>query len=220
QNLKRKTEHGKPGRYSLVTLNENDIKSRQPNFMGRQTIIRLDDGVHLIKLNGSKDEVAAFVNLNGNNTGKNDTFGIVKEANVNLDADEWKKVLLPWTVRGPGNDDKFKSINQKPEKYSQRYRIRENGNRDLGDIVNSPIVAVGGYLATAANDGMVHIFKKNGGSDERSYNLKLSYIPGTMPRQYFDNDTSALKDSTLAQELRTFAEKGYVGDRYGVDGGF
>ncbi|EPI1164968.1 PilC family type IV pilus tip adhesin [Neisseria gonorrhoeae] len=220
QNLKRKTEHGKPGRYSLVTLNENDIKSRQPNFMGRQTIIRLDDGVHLIKLNGSKDEVVAFVNLNGNNTGKNDTFGIVKEANVNLDADEWKKVLLPWTVRGPGNDDKFKSINQKPEKYSQRYRIRENGNRDLGDIVNSPIVAVGGYLATAANDGMVHIFKKNGGSGERSYNLKLSYIPGTMPRQYFDNDTSALKDSTLAQELRTFAEKGYVGDRYGVDGGF
>ncbi|HGG8095873.1 TPA: PilC/PilY family type IV pilus protein, partial [Neisseria meningitidis] len=54
----------------------------------------------------------------------------------------------------------------------------------------------------------------------RNYSLKLSYIPGTMPRQYFDNDTSALKDSTLAQELRTFAEKGYVGDRYGVDGGF
>ncbi|MCF3077362.1 pilus assembly/adherence protein PilC [Neisseria gonorrhoeae] len=220
QELKTRTDPARPGRYSLVTLNENDIKSRQPNFMGRQTIIRLDDGVHLIKLSGSKDEVAAFVNLNGNNTGKNDTFGIVKEANVNLDADEWKKVLLPWTVRGPGNDDKFKSINQKPEKYSQRYRIRENGNRDLGDIVNSPIVAVGGYLATAANDGMVHIFKKNGGSDERSYNLKLSYIPGTMPRQYFDNDTSALKNSTLAQELRTFAEKGYVGDRYGVDGGF
>ncbi|HGP0400274.1 TPA: PilC family type IV pilus tip adhesin, partial [Neisseria meningitidis] len=83
-----------------------------------------------------------------------------------------------------------------------------------------PIVAVGGYLATSANDGMVHIFKKNGGGDDRNYSLKLSYIPGTMPRQYFDNDTSALKDSTLAKELRTFAEKGYVGDRYGVDGGF
>lgn len=220
QNLSRNDDKNKPGRYSLKSLNDGEIQSRQPSFNGRQTIIRLDDGVHLIKLNGSKDEVAAFVNLNGNNTGKNDTFGIVKEANVNLDADEWKKVLLPWTVRGPGNDDKFKSINRESDKYSQRYRIRENGNRDLGDIVNSPIVAVGGYLATAANDGMVHIFKKNGGSDERSYNLKLSYIPGTMPRQYFDNDTSALKRSTLAQELRTFAEKGYVGDRYGVDGGF
>ncbi|EPI6232165.1 PilC family type IV pilus tip adhesin, partial [Neisseria gonorrhoeae] len=220
QNLSRNDDKNKPGRYSLKPLSENEIKSKEPSFMGRQTIIRLDDGVHLIRLSRSKDEVVAFVNLNGNNTGKNDTFGIVKEANVNLDADEWKKVLLPWTVRGPGNDDKFKSINREPGKYSQRYRIRENGNRDLGDIVNSPIVAVGGYLATAANDGMVHIFKKNGGSDERSYNLKLSYIPGTMPRQYFDNDTSALKDSTLAQELRAFAEKGYVGDRYGVDGGF
>ncbi|ENS6022613.1 pilus assembly/adherence protein PilC [Neisseria gonorrhoeae] len=216
QELKTRTEPGKPGRYSLKSLNDGEIKSRQPSFNGRQTIIRLDDGVHLIKLNGSKDEVAAFVNLNGNNTGKNDTFGIVKEANVNLDADEWKKVLLPWTVRGPDNDNKFKSINQKPEKYSQRYRIRDNnGNRDLGDIVNSPIVAVGGYLATAANDGMVHIFKKNGGSDERSYNLKLSYIPGTMPRKDIQS-----QESTLAKELRAFAEKGYVGDRYGVDGGF
>ncbi|ENW3117491.1 pilus assembly/adherence protein PilC [Neisseria gonorrhoeae] len=214
QNLSRNDDKNKPGRYSLKPLSENEIKSKEPSFMGRETIIRLDDGVHLIKLNGSKDEVAAFVNLNGNNTGKNDTFGIVKEANVNLEADEWKKVLLPWTVRGPGNDNKFKSINQKPDKYSQRYRIRENGNRDLGDIVNSPITAVGGYLATAANDGMVHIFKKTG-TDERGYELKLSYIPGTMPRKDIESN-----GSTLAQELRAFAEKGYVGDRYGVDGGF
>ncbi|EMT2523635.1 pilus assembly/adherence protein PilC [Neisseria gonorrhoeae] len=215
QNLSRNDDKNKPGRYSLKPLSENEIKSKEPSFMGRQTIIRLDDGVHLIRLSRSKDEVAAFVNLNGNNTGKNDTFGIVKEANVNLDADEWKKVLLPWTVRGLDNDNKFQLINREPGKYSQRYRIRENGNRDLGDIVNSPIVAVGGYLATAANDGMVHIFKKNGGSDERSYNLKLSYIPGTMPRKGIESN-----DSTLAKELRAFAEKGYVGDRYGVDGGF
>ncbi|ENW2723583.1 pilus assembly/adherence protein PilC [Neisseria gonorrhoeae] len=214
QNLSRNDDKNKPGRYSLKPLSDNEIKGKEPSFNGRQTVIRLDSGVQLIKLNRSKDEVVIF-----GNTGNNGTFGIVKEANVNLEADEWKKVLLPWTVRGPDNDNKFKLINQKPDKYSQRYRIRENGNRDLGDIVNSPITAVGGYLATAANDGMVHIFKKTG-TDERGYELKLSYIPGTMPRQYFDNDTSALKDSTLAQELRTFAEKGYVGDRYGVDGGF
>ncbi|HFB2864066.1 TPA: PilC family type IV pilus tip adhesin, partial [Neisseria gonorrhoeae] len=209
QNLKRKTEHGKPGRYSLVTLNEDDIKSQQPSFNGRQTIIRLDSGVQLIKLSGRKDEVVTF-----GNTGNNGTFGIVKEANVNLEADEWKKVLLPWTVRGPDNDNKFKSINRESDKYSQRYRIRENGNRDLGDIVNSPITAVGGYLATSANDGMVHIFKKTG-TDQRGYELKLSYIPGTMPRKDIESN-----DSTLAKELRAFAEKGYVGDRYGVDGGF
>ncbi|EPI0933382.1 PilC family type IV pilus tip adhesin, partial [Neisseria gonorrhoeae] len=209
QNLSRNDDKNKPGRYSLKPLSENEIKSKEPRFNGRQTVIRLDSGVQLIKLNGSKDEVVIF----GNN-GNNGTFGIVKEANVNLEADEWKKVLLPWTVRGPDNDNKFKLINQKPDRYSQRYRIRENGNRDLGDIVNSPIVAVGGYLATSANDGMVHIFKKTG-TDERSYNLKLSYIPGTMERKDIEGN-----DSDLAKELRTFAEKGYVGDRYGVDGGF
>ncbi|WP_115431791.1 PilC family type IV pilus tip adhesin [Neisseria meningitidis] len=212
QNLSRKDDTSKPGRYSLKPLSTSEIKSKEPTFTGRQTVIRLDGGVQQIKLQGN--EVTSFNVNNGNNT-----FGIVKDLGVDPDASEWKKVLLPWTVRASNDDNQFKTINQQKIQYSQRYRIRDNGNRDLGDIVNSPIVAVGEYLATSANDGMVHIFKQSGG-DKRSYNLKLSYIPGTMPRQYFDNDTSALKDSTLAKELRTFAEKGYVGDRYGVDGGF
>ncbi|EPI4492979.1 PilC family type IV pilus tip adhesin, partial [Neisseria gonorrhoeae] len=220
QELKTRTDPARPGRHSLAALNAQDIKSREPNFNSRQTVIRLPGGVYRIA--PTRDRI---VGLNGND-GKNDTFGIYKERLVTPDADEWAKVLLPWTVRYYGNDDIFKTFNQPNSKkqYSQKYRIRtkEDDNdkpRDLGDIVNSPITAVGGYLATSANDGMVHIFKKTG-TDQRGYELKLSYIPGTMPRQYFDNDTSALKDSTLAQELRTFAEKGYVGDRYGVDGGF
>ncbi|EMR8669724.1 pilus assembly/adherence protein PilC [Neisseria gonorrhoeae] len=221
QELKTQTEPGRPGRHSLAALNERDIKSREPNFNSRQTVIRLPGGVYRIAP-GNSGRVAGF----NDNDGKNDTFGIYKDRLVIPEPDEWSKVLLPWTARYYGNDDIFKTFNQPSDKkqYSQKYRIRtkEDDNdkpRDLGDIVNSPITAVGGYLATSANDGMVHIFKKTG-TDQRGYELKLSYIPGTMPRQYFDNDTSALKDSTLAQELRTFAEKGYVGDRYGVDGGF
>ncbi|MBH2380254.1 pilus assembly/adherence protein PilC, partial [Neisseria meningitidis] len=214
QNLKRKTDTSRPGRYSLATLNKSDIESREPTFTGRQTIIRLDGGVQQIKLQGN--EVTSFNVNNGNNT-----FGIVKDLGVDPDASEWEKVLLPWTVRAFNDDGRFNTVNKEENngkpKYSQRYRIRENGNnskRDLGDIVNSPIVAVGGYLATSANDGMVHIFKKTG-TDQRGYELKLSYIPGTMPRKDIQNT-----ESTLAKELRTFAEKGYVGDRYGVDGGF
>ncbi|HGJ8738227.1 TPA: PilC family type IV pilus tip adhesin, partial [Neisseria gonorrhoeae] len=220
QELKTQTDPARPGRHSLAALDTQNIKSREPNFNSRQTVIRLPGGVY--RIGPTRDGI---VGLNGND-GKNDTFGIYKERLVTPDADEWAKVLLPWTVRYYGNDDIFKTFNQPNSKkqYSQKYRIRtkEDDNdkpRDLGDIVNSPIVAVDGYLATSANDGMVHLFKRNG-TDQRGYELKLSYIPGTMPRQYFDNDTSALKDSTLAQELRTFAEKGYVGDRYGVDGGF
>ncbi|MBG8736687.1 pilus assembly/adherence protein PilC, partial [Neisseria meningitidis] len=212
QNLKRKNDPNKPGRYSLADLSASDIQSKEPTFTSRQTIIRLDGGVQQIKLDKSNEATG----LNGND-GKNDTFGIVSEGSFTLDVNEWKKVLLPWTVRGSADDGRFKSINQESSKYSQRYRIRENGNnskRDLGDIVNSPIVAVGEYLATSANDGMVHIFKQSGG-DKRDYSLKLSYIPGTMPRKDIES-----KESTLAKELRAFAEKSYVGDRYGVDGGF
>ncbi|HFC3454405.1 TPA: PilC family type IV pilus tip adhesin, partial [Neisseria gonorrhoeae] len=215
QELKTKTGPGRPGRHSLAALNARDIKSREPNFNSRQTVIRLPGGVYRIgpTRNG-------IVGLNGND-GKNDTFGIYKDRLVTPEVDEWAKVLLPWTVRYYGNDDIFKTFNQPNSKtqYSQKYRIRtkEDDNdkpRDLGDIVNSPITAVGGYLATSANDGMVHLFKRNG-TDQRDYELKLSYIPGTMERKDIEN-----QDSTLAKELRTFAEKGYVGDRYGVDGGF
>ncbi|WP_272927673.1 PilC family type IV pilus tip adhesin, partial [Neisseria meningitidis] len=215
QNLSRKDDTSKPGRYSLKPLSMSEIKSKEPNFTGRQTIIRLDGGVQQIKLDKNNEATG----LNGN-TGKNDTFGIVSEGSFMPDTSEWKKVLLPWTVRGLDNDNQFKTFNQEEKdgkpKYSQKYRSRDNSKheRDLGDIVNSPIVAVGGYLATSANDGMVHIFKQSGG-DKRGYNLKLSYIPGTMPRKDIQNT-----ESTLAKELRAFAEKGYVGDRYGVDGGF
>ncbi|EMT1888317.1 pilus assembly/adherence protein PilC [Neisseria gonorrhoeae] len=220
QELKTRTDPARPGRHSLAALDTQNIKSREPNFNSRQTVIRLPGGVYRIA--PTRDRI---VGLNGND-GKNDTFGIYKDRLVTPEVDEWAKVLLPWTVRYYGNDDIFKTFNQPNNKkqsdkkqYSQKYRIRtkEDDNdkpRDLGDIVNSPITAVGGYLATSANDGMVHIFKKTG-TDQRGYELKLSYIPGTMERKDIEGN-----DSDLAQELRAFAEKGYVGDRYGVDGGF
>ncbi|HGP7607926.1 TPA: PilC family type IV pilus tip adhesin, partial [Neisseria gonorrhoeae] len=221
QELKTRTDPGRPGRHSLAALNERDIKSREPNFNSRQTVIRLPGGVYRIAP-GNSGRVAG---INGND-GKNNTFGIYKDRLVTPETDEWSNILLPWTARYYGNDDIFKTFNQPNSKtqngkkqYSQKYRIRtkEDDNdkpRDLGDIVNSPIVAVGGYLATSANDGMVHLFKRNG-TDQRDYELKLSYIPGTMERKDIEGN-----DSDLAKELRTFAEKGYVGDRYGVDGGF
>ncbi|HFC3929214.1 TPA: PilC family type IV pilus tip adhesin, partial [Neisseria gonorrhoeae] len=176
QELKTKTDPGRPDRHSLAALNTRDIKSREPNFNSRQTVIRLPGGVYKINPVKNGGRVAGF---NGND-GKNDTFGIYKDRLVTPEADEWSEVLLPWTARYYGNDDIFKTFNQPNNKkqsdkkqYSQKYRIRtkEDDNdkpRDLGDIVNSPITAVGGYLATSANDGMVHIFKKTG-TDQRGY---------------------------------------------------
>ncbi|EPF9565755.1 PilC family type IV pilus tip adhesin [Neisseria gonorrhoeae] len=212
QELKTRTDSARPGRHSLAALDTQNIKSREPNFNSRQTVIRLPGGVYKINPGKNGGRVAG---INGND-GKNDTFGIFKDRYVTPETDEWSEMLLPWTARYYGNDTPFQTSNKpnNQKKYSQKYRIRENGNRDLGDIVNSPIVAVGGYLATSANDGMVHLFKRNG-TDQRGYELKLSYIPGTMERKDIEGN-----DSDLAKELRAFAEKGYVGDRYGVDGGF
>lgn len=171
----------------------------EPVFAGRKAAIRLANGVSL-----------SDSNINGITNG---TFGI----NGTQD-DEWKTVLLRWTDRRDGNDNQFNYFNNaidastRSKLYSQQYRIRDDKNRNLGDIVNSPVIAVGDYLATAANDGMVHIFKRNA---DGSYNLKLSYIPGTMPRKDLDNN-----DSDLAKDLHNFANQNYTGGLYGVDGGF
>lgn len=198
-------------RILFYTLDKNNKKNggadyvpnkgfTEPVFTGRKAAIRLANGVSL-----------SDSNINGIT---NSTFGIGDNGN---NQQEWKDVLLRWSDRRDANDDQFKHFNgaidasTRGKLYSQQYRIRDNGKRDLGDIVNSPITAVGDYLATAANDGMVHIFKKSGGG----YNLKLSYIPAEMPRKDLDN-----ADSTLAKDLHHFANENYTGGLYGVDGGF
>ena len=197
-------------RILFYTLNKNNKRENggadylpskgftEPVFTGRKAAIRLANGVFL-----------SDSNINGIT---NSIFGINGTQN-----DEWKNVLLRWTDRRDGNDDPFKTFNNKinaqtrDKLYSQQYRIRDNSKYNLGDIVNSPVTAVGDYLATAANDGMVHIFKKSG----NGYNLKLSYIPGTMPRKDLNNT-----DSNLAKDLHNFANQNYTGGLYGVDGGF
>lgn len=198
-------------RILFYTLDKNNKKNggadylpskgfTEPVFAGRKAAIRLANGVSL-----------SDSNINGITNG---TFGIGDNGN---NQQEWKDVLLRWTDRRDGNDNPFNSFNgainasTRSKLYSQQYRIRTDKNRNLGDIVNSPVTAVGDYLATAANDGMVHIFKQNG----NGYNLKLSYIPGTMPRKDLDNN-----DSNLAKDLHNFANENYTGGLYGVDGGF
>ncbi|MBH2268511.1 pilus assembly/adherence protein PilC, partial [Neisseria meningitidis] len=54
QNLSRKDDTSKPGRYSLKPLSTSEIKSKEPTFTGRQTVIRLDGGVQQIKLQGNE----------------------------------------------------------------------------------------------------------------------------------------------------------------------
>ncbi|HEZ3725564.1 TPA: hypothetical protein WIA42_002141, partial [Neisseria meningitidis] len=100
----------------LADLSASDIQSKEPTFTSRQTIIRLDGGVQQIKLDKNNEATG----LNGN-TGKNDTFGIVSEGSFMPDDSEWKKVLLPWTVRASNDDNQFKTINQQLNQQKIQY---------------------------------------------------------------------------------------------------
>lgn len=167
----------------------------QPSFGNRKTLINTGSNTYFIDAI-SDDKV------------DNAYFGI-----ENSDKNEWKK-LLNWTGRVGSDDSAYKP-----------YRDRKPGERDLGDILDGSVAAVGNqengrrkYLVAAANDGMVHIFQSTAG--EHPYDLKVSYLPSAMERE---NDASG-NPITLAKVLKDFADKDYGRSiethKYGVNGGF
>ena len=183
----------------------------EPSFDNRKTLIKLGNNVYFTD------------KMDGVSGVDNHTFGIPAKSG---NADEWKELLLPWTDRS-GNDKALETLSQTKvggaDKYSQKYRVRPDAERHLGDILDSQVVAVGNtdagnrreFMVTAANDGMVHIFKRG---SKAPYDLKLSYIPANMPRE-----DEVGNDSDLAKTLKDFAHGGYgnhPAHTYGVNGGF
>ena len=167
----------------------------QPSFGNRKTLINTGSNTY-------------FIDAIPDDKVSNAYFGI-----ENSDKDEWKK-LLNWTGRVGSNDNAYSP-----------YRPRNLGERDLGDILDGSVAAVGNqengrrkYLVAAANDGMVHIFQSTVG--EHPYDLKVSYLPSAMERE---NDASG-NPITLAQVLKDIAHADYgrsiENHKYGVNGGF
>ena len=167
----------------------------QPSFGNRKTLINTVSNTYFI------DAIPA-------DKVNNAYFGIESS-----DKDEWKK-LLNWTGRVGSDDSAYKP-----------YRDRKPGERDLGDILDGSVAAVGNqehgrrkYLVAAANDGMVHIFQSTAG--EHPYDLKVSYLPSAMERE---NDASG-NPITLAKVLKDIAHADYgksiENHKYGVNGGF
>ncbi len=213
QNLKR-NDPGRPGRYSLKPLNEAQIKSKEPSFTSRQTIIRLDGGVQQIKL-GKNNEVTSF---NGNSN--NATFGIVQEYGFKPNDDEWSKccclgrfVLSLMTVDLTQSTKKKTTASQNTAKDTASAKTATTASVIWATSSTAPSwrsAGIGNFCQR--RDGAYLQTKRRGQARLQS---EAQLYPGTMPRKNIENN-----DSTLAKELRAFAEKGYVGDRYGVDGGF
>ena len=192
-------------------------KFDQPSFKNRLTLVN----------DGSK---TFFIDSVAENEASNADFGI-SDGSAKDDKLEWKNALLKWTGRA-GSDEAIKA-DAEAKGYSQSYRIRptdpndaSKDERNLGDILDGSVAAIGDkdkvkgrqeFLVAAANDGMVHIFRRNDTSSN-PYDLKLSYIPAGMERE--DDKGQA---TTLGKVLKDIARDGYGSStphRYMVNGGF
>lgn len=120
--------------------------------------------------------------------------------------------LNTWLLRPAGMSDQ--AINAQ---YRSHLRERCSGNnatcneRMIGDILNTPILSIDddptirnrvedphpNFVVAAANDGMVHVFKKSG--DNQSYSLALDYLPGAAKRG----------NSTLWAQVKNLAHPAY-----------
>ena len=191
----------------------NTTEFVQPSFNNRLTLVN----------DGSK---TYFIDRAADNASNAD-FGISDGSAK--DKLEWKNALLKWTGRA-GGDEAIKA-DAETKGYSQSYRIRptdpndpNKDERNLGDILDGSVAAIGDkrdnrqeFLVAAANDGMVHIFRRNDTSSN-PYDLKLSYIPAGMERE--DDKGQA---TTLGKVLKDIARDGYGSStphRYMVNGGF
>jgi len=191
----------------------NTTEFVQPSFNNRLTLVN----------DGSK---TYFIDRVADNEASNADFGISDSSAK--DKLEWKNALLKWTGR-VGDDETIKA-DAETKGYSQSYRIRPTDSadsskdeRNLGDILDGSVAAVGDkrdnrqeFLVSAANDGMVHIFRN--GTPSNPYDLKLSYIPAGMERE--DDQGQA---TTLGKVLKDIARDGYgsgTPHRYMVNGGF
>ena len=191
----------------------NTTEFVQPSFNTRLTLVN----------DGSK---TYFIDRVADNEASNADFGISDGSAK--DKLEWKNALLKWTGR-VGSDETIKA-DAETKGYSQSYRIRPTDSadsskdeRNLGDILDGSVAAIGDkrdnrqeFLVSAANDGMVHIFRN--GTPSNPYDLKLSYIPAGMERE--DDQGQA---TTLGKVLKDIARDGYgsgTPHRYMVNGGF
>lgn len=194
----------------------NTTEFVQPSFNNRLTLVN----------DGSK---TYFIDRVADNEASNADFGISDGSAKDELKLEWKNALLKWTGRA-GSDEAIKA-DAEAKGYSQSYRIRptdpndpNKDERNLGDILDGSVAAIGNkdkgrqeFLVAAANDGMVHIFRRNDTSSN-PYDLKLSYIPAGMERE--DEKGQA---TTLGKVLKDIARDGYgsgTPHRYMVNGGF
>ena len=155
--------------------------------------------------------------------GNNAFFGIPDNGR---NSNEWRNSMIPWLARSAA--DESLNVGSNALQYRNRKNIYEGqvqrNTRDMGDVVYAPILAYGPneygrqkYLLTAANDGMVYLFRSSE-SQQHPYDLKLNYIPAGMERESVDD--------TMGKHFKDIVHPEYVQNnqdaphQFMVNGGF
>ena len=95
-----------------------------------------------------------------------------------------------------------------------------DAKRMMGDVIGSSVLQVGNtstttsttrqfkpYLVTAANDGMLHMFKRNDSDTAQPYSLLANWIPGAASRET-DSSTSTVE--TLWAGVKNTTDSNYL----------
>lgn len=128
-----------------------------------------------------------------------------------------KQALFDWLVRRSDRADASLT--------GTRVRSEETKDpkRMMGDVIGASVLQAGDlttsnhantarytpYLATAANDGMVHIFKRNDTNAAQPYSLKLNWIPGAASRESLSSEPTvwdAVQNTTARDYLTGAAD--------------
>ena len=169
------------------------------------------------------NERSVFIVNNGREGGGNiydlQAVDTARKVDFGLTSDEeYSKAFVPWIKRDPAKSDA--QIQADAAKITStrvsKYRIRTDSaidvQRQMGDVLGSPIIALGKdeknrqkYVITAANDGLLYVFRSTGAESQGTspYSLKLNYLPAGMQRESKDDTL------TVGKTLPLIAEEGY-----------
>lgn len=135
---------------------------------------------------------------------KADFYGFSKEQE-----NDFAQYFKPWYTRSSNISDpairdgaaKLAAAAKKVAQYRVRAEKADDPQRMMADVLGTPILSTQKYVMTAANDGMVYIFKAQEG--EKPFTLALNYLPAAMERESVDGS------DTVAKALAATAEEGY-----------
>ena len=196
-----------------------------------QTVNATYDGARRILVNSGRTDSSYndVYDLDGASATSSqlDDFGFGDDADNRA---EFARGFVPWYKRSTATDTEIEAAvaglsNRVVPTYRDRFANTPAGQeaerklfRQMGDVINAPVVSMDNtttagsnatqeFVITAANDGLVYIFRATN-NPAAPYNLVLNYLPAGMQRE--SKKTPSNKDAlTVGRAVKEIAKSDY-----------